>query len=127
MAELRTYMHVTVSNAVGRLAEATAKLRQAGVNLNTIIAWGEGGEGHMIVGPDDPDAARRALAGWAADIDDIVVVVVQLPNRVGELEKVAQKLAKAEIEITMVAATTDGGEAAVVLSTSDNEEAVRLL
>jgi hypothetical protein len=127
MAEIRTYLHVTVPNAIGRLAEATARLKDAGVNLDTIVAWGEGPTGHMILGPSDADASRRALGGWATDIDDLDVVVVELPHRVGALELIASKLAEAGIEVTMVAATTTGESAAVVLSTSDNEEAVRIL
>jgi hypothetical protein len=127
MAELRTYLHVTVSNAIGRLAQATGKLKDAGVNLSTIIAWGEGPTGHLILGPDDADAARRALGGWASDIDEIGVVVVEVSNEVGALERIASQLAGADIEISMVAATTAGGAAAVVLSTNDNMRAADLL
>lgn len=127
MAELRTYLHVVVPNAVGKLAAATGKLKDAGVNLDTIVAWGEGPTGHLILGSSDSDAARQALGGWATEIDDIDVVVVELPNEVGALEAVAKTLADAEIDVSMVAATTTGGEAAVVLSTSDNDAAVKVL
>ena len=52
---------------------------------------------------------------------------MNMPNRVGALEKVAHKLAKAKVNITCLSATSGGGRVAVLLNTKNNRKAARLV
>jgi len=55
------------------------------------------------------------------------VLVVQVPDKPGSLHGIAEKIAGAGISLQWACATTTGGEAAVVFSTSDNAKAARLV
>ena len=71
--------------------------------------------------------ALEALRGQVEFLDETQVLVVQVPDRVGALNEIAQKLADAEISIQWACATTTGGAAAIVFSTSDNAKAAGLV
>ncbi len=53
MAEIATQVHVEVEDKTGRLAEATEKLKNAGINLRAAVAWVQGDRGHMVFVPED--------------------------------------------------------------------------
>ena len=128
MAELTRQCNATVSNSIGKLAEVTDKLKDAGVNILAMCAWGEGDVGHLMLVADDPDKACENISpavdqcGW----DD--VVLVHAANKPGSLNEIAHKLADAGINIIFAyATTTDAPEATVILNTSDNAQAAEIL
>jgi len=129
MAEIRREIHVTVADEVGKLAELTDKLKDAGVNITAICAWTEGDTGHLLLVTDDNDAAYRALEpmvdGCEARED---VVCVKAGNTPGALHRIAHTLAEAGIGIQLAhAACGDQAEAVILLKTTDNTKAVTLL
>ncbi|MFW6133099.1 MAG: hypothetical protein ACOC8F_04325 [Planctomycetota bacterium] len=127
MAELLQHIRLEVSDEVGKLAELTDALRDAGVNILALDAWVSDDTGTMHLVADDPDAARDVLRGRVVRLDSKDVVTVTLPNEPGALNGPAAALAKAGIAIRHVHATTAGDKAMIVLDTSDNAKAVKLL
>jgi len=128
MAEFTRQCNATVSNAIGKLAEVTDKLKDAGVNILAFCAWGEGDVGHLMLVADNPDKACESISpavdecGW----DD--VVLIRAANTPGSLNEIAHKLANAGIDIVFAyASTTDAPEATVILNTSDNARAAEIL
>ncbi len=127
MAEIAKQMHVVVEDQTGRLAEATDKLREAGINIRAMVAWVQEGTGHLVVIPDDPGKCASVECPFAQKIEESEVVCVELPDEVGALNAVSRKLADAGINISMCYAAAAGGKALVILHTSDNAKAAELV
>ncbi|MBS3733801.1 MAG: hypothetical protein KGY99_02635 [Phycisphaerae bacterium] len=127
MAELKPQIRLELPDEIGKLAELTEALRDAGVNILTLAAWVADGTGHMHLLPDDAGIAQDVLRGRVVRLDSKDVVTVTLTNEPGALNAPAATLAKAGIAIHHVHATTSGATALVVLDTSDNAKAASLL
>jgi hypothetical protein len=128
MAELTKQCNATVSNAIGKLAEITDRLKVAGVNILAMCAWGEGDVGRLMLVADDPDKACENISPVVDKCAWDDVVLVHAANTPGSLNEIAHKLAEAGIEITFTyASTTDAPEAVVILNTSDNAQAAKIL
>ena len=128
MAEICKQIHVTVPNAVGKLAEITGKLKDAGVNIMAICAWGEEDTGHLLACTSDAEAACAAVGGEGESCSFQEAVCVKMPNETGALNAAAAKLAAAGINIECVFATAcDTDQACVVFITDDNAKAAEIL
>jgi len=128
MAEIVSTMNIEVEDQVGKLAEITRTLKQAGLDIKALCAWVEGKTGRMILVTDDNDKACASLADQVGACHMSQCLAVTVPDQIGALEQVASKLAEAGIAINFVAATTSGGqEAMILMDTADNAEAARLV
>ncbi len=127
MAEIRTQVHIEMEDKVGRLAEATDKLKEAGVNVRALVAWVQDGTGHLVFLPDDPGKLEQVECPEAKKMEQSEVVCVELPDEVGALNAISRKLADAGIQINMCCATAAAGKALTVLQTSDNAKAAELI
>jgi hypothetical protein len=128
MAELTRQCNATVSNSTGKLAEVTDKLKDAGVNILAMCAWGDGNLGHLMLVADDPQKACQSISPAVDQCGWDEVVRVQVANTPGALNEIAHKLADAGIDIVFTyASTTDAPEATVILNTSDNAQAAEIL
>lgn len=129
MAELATEMHVELPDEIGRLAEMTGKISEAGVSIRSMAAWVEGDRGHLVFIPDDPSKLAECKAECTLKVESHEVICVELADEVGALNMVAKKLAIAGIGIRRCIATVaaGSGKAMAVLETSDNAKAAELL
>ena len=128
MAELTRQCNATVSNSIGKLAEVTDKLKDAGVNILAMCAWAEGDIGRFMLVADDPQKACESISPTVDECGWDEVVRVQATNTPGSLNEIAHKLADAGIDIAFTyASTTDAPEAVIILNTSDNAKTAEIL
>ena len=128
MAEIRRQCRAVVSDEVGRLAQVTDQIKQAGVNILALSAWIEEGQGHLLVVGSDPDKCCNAISKVVDKCEWDEVVFAEVQNEVGALNAIARKLAEANIQIDKVYATCGkAGQAMIVLKTSDNAKAAEIL
>ena len=128
MAEIRKQCRAVVSDKVGRLAEVTSQIKQAGVNILALSAWVEEGQGHIMVVAAEAEKCCQALSKVVDKCEWDEVVCVEVKNEVGALDTIAGKLAEANIQVNKVFATcAQGGQAMIVLKTSDNAKATQIL
>jgi len=128
MAEICRQCVAEVANQVGRLAEVTDKIKDAGVNIRAICAWVEGDRGKLLLAAEDPDKACECLSGVCEKCDLSEVVLVKVANEPGALNVIAHKLADEGIGINMVQATAgEGPEAVILLDTTDNAKAAEIV
>ena len=128
MAEIRKQCRAVVSDKVGRLAEVTDHLKEAGVDILAVCAWTEEGCGHILVVGSDPEKCCHALSKVVDKCEWDEVVCAKVPNEVGALNAVAHKLAEASIQVDKVYASCGkADEAMIVLQTSDNAKAAEIL
>lgn len=130
MAEARMIRQLVVRmpSRVGLLAEVTAAIREAGVNISAICAYEMDGRGEFMMVTDDNAAAADALTGLGAEIAEEDAALVEMPDRVGALQEAAQRIADEHINIYWVYATAGGGDSAtVIIKTADDQAVVDAL
>jgi hypothetical protein len=83
---------ITTDNKTGMLSDVTKAIAEANVNIEAICAYGKDGEAVFFIITRDNAAAKKACIskGWKVKEDE--VVVVDLENKPGALNKIAAKL-----------------------------------
>jgi len=128
MAMLCKQVSAVTADEVGRLAELTAAVKAAGVNIQAVCAWVADGRGHLLMHTDDDQKACEAIHDSVDSCDFAEAVCVTTANTPGALNTIAGKLADAGIGINVVYATAcEAPEAMVLLMTTDNAKAAQIL
>ena len=111
---------VMAKSEIGVIADITAALADAGVNILTINTENTGETGLVVMTTEDNDAALRALtmAGFRAVIDD--VLVIRLRDEPGALAKVAEKFKIAGVNIQSLHILDRHGDYATVALSADD-------
>ncbi len=118
----------TFPDRAGLLAEVSAALSAAKVNILSICAYSMQGTAQFMLTADSPAKARKALAGMGAAAKETPVLAVTLSNKPGELGKAARKLADAGVSIQeMYGSTSSGTKACCIFKLADLAKAARLL
>lgn len=118
----------SLPNRPGLLSEITSAVAGAKVNITAICAYEMGETAYFVMNVDSNTKAKKALAAIGADVKEEDVVVVEMPNKVGELEKVAKRIADAGINIEYVYGTTSTGKTSTcIFKTADNKKTIRVI
>ena len=115
-----TRIIVLANNEVGVIADITATLANAGVNLESINTEASAEREAVILTTDNADHALYVLnqAGYKAVGDE--VLVLRLRDEPGALASVAERLKQAGINIqSMHILNRSGGYAMIALATDD--------
>lgn len=118
---------VMARSEVGVIADITAALADAGVNILTINTENTGETGLVILTTEDNDAALSALttAGFRAVIDD--ALVIRLRDEPGALAKIAEKFKNAGVNIQSLHILDRHGDYTTVALSADDREAAEAL
>jgi hypothetical protein len=112
----------------GLLSEVTAALARAKVNITAICAYAWDDTAYFDMTTDSNPKAKKALAALKLKPEEEDVIVIEMPNKVGELQKVAKVIAEGGIDIYYMYATSSAGRTSTaVFGTSDNRKALRLI
>ena len=118
----------TLKNKPGLLTEVTTAIADAKANINVITAYEMKKEAHFMLSADKNAKAKAALAKIKIKAKDDDVISVEMPNKPGELQKVAQKISDAGININYMYCTVGSGRNSVgVFKTSDDKTAIRVI
>lgn len=119
---------VTLANRPGQLARLARVLADAGVHVETLAA--SAADHHAIVRflPEEPDAARRALADAGLHYEERPVLDTFIPDDPEALARLAFDLAEAGVNIeSMYLLHTNAEGRHFALTVSDPEAARRRL
>ncbi len=123
-----TQLVLTLKSRPGVLAAIARALADAGVNIAALGAGDAAGRGRLRLLVNNPVKARRALRAAGFRPTEEPAFVVRLRNKPGALARVAEKVAKARINIRSAYATTAGrGSAMVVLTVGSPARARKIL
>ncbi len=112
----------------GLLSEITTLLAGGKVNITAICAYAMDDTAYFDMTTESNAKAKKALAGLGVKIEEEDVIAVEMPNKVGELQKVAKAIADAGINIAYMYGTTSAGRTSTCLfSTSDNGKALKMI
>ncbi len=118
----------SLPNRPGLVNEITAAIAGAKVNITALCAYEMGETAYFVMNVDSNARAKRALSALGTNVNEEDVVMVEMPNRVGELEKVARRIADAGINIEYIYGTTSTGRTSTcIFKTADNNKAVRVI
>lgn len=119
---------VLLENRPGSLAELTRLLAEEDINVTGIMLEGSLEFGTARIHVENARKAEKVLkeAGYQVSVGD--VLILDLPNRPGELARVCDALAHADINIECLFGTTSGANAPqIILKVSDVERAKKAL
>jgi len=119
---------IVTAERPGLVADITAALAAAGVNIDTIDAESVAGSAVVILTVDRYDEALRALAqaGFPAVSED--AILVRLEDRPGALAEVTRRFKDANINIRSVRfIRRSGGHGIVAIATERSERALALV
>ena len=121
-----TQLVLSLESKPGVLARVSSTLAQAGVNITAICAAeATGGRGKIRLLVDNPTRAAEAFKAAKLRAGQEEALALILDNRPGALAEVAEKLARARVNIKCAYATSGAGSgpATVVLSVSNAAKA----
>ena len=93
---------IRVSHRPGELARVATALARYGVNIKSVAAQANGSEATLHILPDHAEPARAALSKNQIAFEESEVVTVLLENRAGELARVSERLADANVNLRAI-------------------------
>jgi len=122
-------LSIFVENKAGRLAEITAVLAEANVDIRAISIADTSDFGILPLIVDHPDEAVEALKKAGMTVSLTSVIAIGIHDRPGEFAKAMRILADEHIAIEYMYAfiSRDKGKAFVILRVDDDQRAVSVL
>ncbi len=121
---------IRLEDKPGTLGKLCQTLAEQDVNILAYQQFPhEKGKGSVRLVVDNPDKTKTTLDRQSADYSETEVAKVMLPNRPGELARVASRLGDQGININYGYAGADPGSSAsfVILGVAEAGKAVKLL
>jgi hypothetical protein len=119
---------VALDNSAGTLAALCNRLKKARVNLAAISVSDNTDSGWVRLIATPSTKARTVLEKAGYTVCATLVVSLDLPNRPGELERIASRLARAGINIHYVyGSTSSSNSSTLILGVSDVAKALKAL
>lgn len=131
-AKIEKEITATFVDNVGLTAKVSAALAAANVNILAGTGYSASEMRRMATFTfivDDLVKAEKALEKIGAEeVQDSSVIVVEMANKVGALERISRIIAEAGINIYYFYSTTSSGKtASCVIKTENDERTIRLL
>lgn len=118
----------TMPNRIGLLSEVSTAIAGAKVNINAICAYGMEDKAYFMLATDNNAKAKKALGPSGVEVREDDVISVDMPNKVGELQKVAKKIADAGIDINYMYGTAGTGKSSIcIFKTADDKKAIKVI
>jgi len=120
---------VKTNNKVGALADLSDIIGSSGVNIRAISAWSVGSDAFFRLITSDNLKTKNTLKENGYSYQENDVVIVELPDNVGELSSLTAKLKSEDIDLTHIYGTTSkpGYEAIIVFSSNNNDKVISII
>ena len=112
---------VSTKNETGTLAKVTAPIAEAGINVETFCAYGDGKHATFMIITNNNEKTKTVLTKAGFKVEEKTVVVLETANEIGSLFKAAQNLANANVDLNYCYSTTApaGNKTWIVFGTKD--------
>jgi len=116
-------------NKPGVMAQILTELARAKININALTVMDSVEHGVLRVVCESTDKMREVLNQLNMQFNETEVLCVTIDNRAGAFAAIAEKLAKAHINIAYayVTAGAKGGRTTAVLKVADVKKAMKIL
>ena len=118
----------TGENKIGELEEIASVIKDNGVNIRAISAWAVNGKAVFRLLTSD-NAKTKELLLDKGTVEEREVVIVDMPDEVGQLQALAFKLKGNGLDLDYIYGTTyePGKSAIIIFSANDNEKALAII
>ena len=118
----------TTENKVGMLEEISKLIKDEGVDIKGVSAWGEGDKAFFRLLTSDNSKTKGVLQRLG-NIEEKDVVIVDMPDEIGQLQMLSSKLKDVGIDLNYIYGTTSepGKTAIIVFSSNDNDKALEVI
>ena len=120
-------LSVLLENKVGVMADVCKALANHGINIQAMSVSDTVDHAVLRIVVDDPRAAIHVLGERGALVVETDVLRIHLDDKPGELGKLAEKLARAKVNIEYAYGTADNQRATLFLRVSDTKTALEVL
>jgi hypothetical protein len=118
---------VRMNNRMGVLAQVAKNLADMGINIEAVIATVEGADAVIRMVTGDHQRTLDALRAQRLAVQEAKIVAAEVEHRPGLLREITEKLAREHIDLSYLYATAAGDKCLVVLSSTNNDWAVKVL
>ncbi len=118
---------VFVENKPGQTARITKILADSGVNIYWVTIANSGSFGVMKFLVDNPEAAAQALRQQGLMVSLLQVLAVEVPNKPGALQSVAEALVRSNLNLDNCSGFVANDRAILLIELSDLEPARAVL
>ncbi len=116
------------ANKVGLLAQISAVLAAADVNVTGLCAYQMNKRAFFMMITDNNAKAKRALKKIKTTAKEEPVIIVEMPNKVGEIEKVSAMMSEAGIDIQYMYGTAGSKRSTFcVVKTDKDAKAIKVI
>lgn len=119
---------LTTENKAGKLEEVAKLIKDSQVNVRAIAAYADSGKAVFELVTSDNAKVMKSLKGLGS-LEKKEVVIVEMPDEIGQLCVLASKLKDADIDLNFIYGTTSqaGASANIIFSSSDNDKALEVI
>jgi len=117
----------SLPDKIGLLAELTAFITAAKINIEAICAYGMGEEGYFMIITDNNTKAKKVISQMGAEVKVEDVIAVEVPNKVGQLQQVAKKISDAGVDISYIYGSPVKQRMTIICKTADDKKAFKAL
>ena len=116
---------ISTQNRIGLLADVSAVIAQTGVNIRAIAAYTMENQAVFEIVSSDNAKTEQALKDAGYTIETKEVILIELPDKAGQLSALAAKIKDAGIDLKYIYGTTDAPqENAILVIGSDNNDKI---
>jgi hypothetical protein len=115
-------------NKVGKMEEISLLIKENNIDVRGISAWAFDDEAFFRIVASDNQQAKEVLSA-VGKVEEKSIVVVQMPDEVGQLFQLASKLKNSGIDLNYVYGTTAklGEPAIIIFSCDHNDKAIEVI
>ena len=119
---------LVTENGAGKLAKITGSLSELAINIRAICAYSEGDKAVFMLVTSDNSKAKEALSS-AGTITTEEIIIVEMPDEIGQISIIAEKMKDAGVDIKYVYGTTaePGKSVNIIFSSNNNDKALEVL
>jgi hypothetical protein len=117
----------SLPSKIGLLAEVSAFITTAKINIEAICAYEMGEQGFFMLMTDNHAKTKKILSHMGAGVTVDDIITVEMPNKVGELQKVAKKISDAGIDINYIYGSPVKGKMTLILKTGNDKKTLTVL
>ncbi len=120
-------LRFVLPNRVGLLSEVTTFLANGKINIDALCCYGMGDQGVFMLVTDNNVKAKKILTQMGAEVTIEDLVCVEVPNKPGELQKVAKRVSDSGVDISYIYGSPCKRSMNIVLKTADDKKMIRSL
>jgi len=117
----------SLPSKIGLLSEVSSLITAAKINIEAICAYEMSEQGFFMMMTDNHIKTKKILSQMGAEVSVDDIISVELPNKIGELQKVAKKISDAGIDISYIYGSPVKGKMTLILKTANDKKALKVL